>query len=91
MVNAKKEVMPATQTASIPKYFRYPKPFARQSLAQDVLSNWRKDPKWVVPTGYADYSTVTPGNDGQFYIEVNICPSLHSNNGNNSYLMAATG
>ena len=90
MVDAKK-VTTETKTPVIPKHYRYPKPFAQQSLAQSVLSNWRKDPKWVIPTGYADYSTVTNGSDGQFYIEVNISPSLHGNNGCNSYLMAATG
>ena len=90
MVNTKK-VMPENKTPIAPKNFRYPRAFARQSSAQDVLSNWRKDPKWIVPPGYADYSTVTTGNDGQFYIDVNICPSLHANSGNNSYLMAATG
>lgn len=86
-----KKVTTEVKTPSTPKNFRYPKPFARQSIAQDVLTNWRKDPKWIIPPGYADYSTVTNGNDGQFYIDVNICPSLHGNNGFNSYLMAATG
>ena len=90
MVNERK-VPIETKTPIVPKHYRYPKAFDRQSVAQGVLSTWRKDPKWVIPTGYADYSTVTNGNDGQFYIEVNICPSLHGNNGCNSYLMAATG
>ena len=86
-----KKVMTETKTPIVPKNYRYPKSFARQSIAQDVLSNWRKDPKWIIPPGYADYSSVATGSDGQFYIDVNICPSLHGNNGTNSYLMAATG
>lgn len=86
-----KKVTTESKTPVAPKNFRYPHAFARQSTAMDVLSNWRKDPKWLVPPGYADYSSVTPGNDGQFYIDVNISPSLHGVNGTNSYLMATTG
>ena len=83
--------VPNPQGTFEPKNYRYPKPFARQNIAQDVLSNWRKDPKWIVPAGYADYSSVNQSGDGMFYIDVSIRPSLHAGTECNSYLMAATG
>ena len=86
-----KKVTPSSQPAFESKNYRYPKAFARQSIAQDVLTNWRKDPKWIVPDGYADYSSVTPSGDGMFYIDISIRPSLHAGTECNSYLMAATG
>lgn len=95
MATATKEVIipvtTPTATPNIPKNFRYPHSFASMFSAQETLSTWRKQPNWQIPTGYADYSTVSPGADGRFYIDVNISPSLHGNNGCNSYLMAATG
>ena len=83
---------PTTPVTPItPQNFRYPHPYFSQSSAQEALTTLRGKPGWVIPDGYADYSTVTPGSDGHFYIDVNITRSLHSPTECNSYLMAVTG